>query len=220
MTLKTGAPLPRRPRVLVAANAFLNVPYDRRYENLYIAFIAGLCGFGLTPRATIEITGSRRRLERIIRLIQECAYSFHDLSRVELDRSRPFTPRFNMPFELGLAVAQARNQRGKQKWFVFEAQAHRLKKSLSDLDGTDPYIHEGDSYGVLRALTNALSRDRNRRDLRELEEIYLDLSKAARAIKRELRGGSLFEARPFHDLVVSARIFAQERLGSLRKGTA
>jgi len=32
-------------------------------------------------------------------------YSFHDLSRVELDKKLPPTPRFNMPFELGLVVA-------------------------------------------------------------------------------------------------------------------
>jgi hypothetical protein len=55
--------------------AFLNVPYDRRYEPLYLAFIAGLCGFGLIPRATIEIPGSERRLDRIIGLIRSCRYS-------------------------------------------------------------------------------------------------------------------------------------------------
>ncbi len=36
----------RRPRPRADAetrdNAFLNVPYDRRYERLYLAFIAGL----------------------------------------------------------------------------------------------------------------------------------------------------------------------------------
>lgn len=33
-------------------SAFLNIPYDRRYESLFLSFIAGLCGFGLRPRAT------------------------------------------------------------------------------------------------------------------------------------------------------------------------
>jgi len=88
-------------------NAFLNVPYDRRYERLYLAFIAGLSAFGLFPRATIELTGSQRRLDRIIRLLGSCQYSFHELSRVGLDRTSPATPRFNMPFELGLAVSMS-----------------------------------------------------------------------------------------------------------------
>ena len=100
-------------------SAFLNIPYDRRYENLYLAFIAGLCAFGLTPRATIEIPSTKRRLERIIELIQGSEYSFHDLSRVQLDRNSPATPRFNMPFELGLAVDWARGAEPGHEWFVF-----------------------------------------------------------------------------------------------------
>src|ERR1019366_7591807 len=79
----------RRPQ-----KVFLNVPYDEQYEPLLLAFVAGLCRFGLTPRATIEIPGSQRRLNRIIKLIDECSYSFHDLSRVTLDRTTPQTPRF------------------------------------------------------------------------------------------------------------------------------
>ncbi|HVN89487.1 MAG TPA: hypothetical protein VMT61_06720 [Candidatus Binataceae bacterium] len=197
--------------------AFLNVPYDRKFENLFLAFIAGLRGFGLTPRATIEITGSRRRLERITALIGTCQFSFHDLSRVELDRTPPPTPRFNMPFELGLAVSMANSRAGGHKWFVFESNAHRLKKSLSDLDGTDPYVHDGTPYGVLRALANALSREHNGPTLSELEAIYLEVRKVAVIKSRELRGGSLFEAQPFRDLVVFAGISAQERIASLRK---
>jgi hypothetical protein len=36
---------------------------------------------------------------------QSCSYSVHDLSRVQIDRNPPATPRFNMPFELGLGEA-------------------------------------------------------------------------------------------------------------------
>jgi len=152
--------------------AFLNVPYDSKYEGLYLAFIAGLCGFGLTPHATAELSGSERRLDRILSLIRRCRYSFHDLSRVQLDRYPPATPRFNMPFELGLAVAHAQTRRRRHEWFVFEARPHRLSKSLSDLDGTDPHIHGGTAHGVLRSLANALSRNRTAPKLGELEQLY------------------------------------------------
>jgi hypothetical protein len=40
-------------------------------------------------------------------LIRSCGYSLHDLSRVKVDLRRPRTPRFNMPFELGLTVINA-----------------------------------------------------------------------------------------------------------------
>ncbi len=196
--------------------AFLNVPCDRNYEDCYLAFIAGLCGFGLIPRATVELPGGARRLDRIFRLVQSCRYSFHDLSRVELDRRPPATPRFNMPFELGLAVALARTRRREHAWFVFEAVKHRLNKSLSDLDGTDPYIHHCRPIGVLRALTNALARSRHRPALRDLENIFADLRKTAAVIKKDLRTKSLFDARPFSDLLIAARISAGRRIASLR----
>jgi hypothetical protein len=86
-------------------HVFLNIPYDLHFQDLYLAYIAGLVSLGLYPRATIEIVGGERRLDRIFTLIQTCPYSVHDLSRVELDRKQPETPRFNMPLELGLAVA-------------------------------------------------------------------------------------------------------------------
>jgi hypothetical protein len=84
---------------------FLNIPYDAQFERLYLAYIVGLTVLGFVPRATLGIPSGARRLERILSLIHSCRYSVHDLSRVQLDRHAPRTPRFNMPFELGLAVA-------------------------------------------------------------------------------------------------------------------
>lgn len=203
------------PRRAQEQSAFLNVPYDQRYESLYLAFITGLCAFGLRPRATIEISGSRRRLERIIQLIRECQYSFHDLSRVQLDRSAPATPRFNMPFELGLAVDWSHTN-STHEFFVFESMPHRLSKSLSDLDGTDPYIHGGTFTGVLRQLMNALTRTTHRPDFSDLEAIYRGLRNAAHKIRQQ-RGGSLFEARAFEEVAVLARQLAEARISSLRR---
>ncbi len=195
--------------------AFINVPYDKGYEELYLAFLAGLSGFGLIPHTTAEISGSERRLDRIFRLIRRCRYSFHDLSRVELDRKPPPTPRFNMPFELGLAVAWAKVGKRKHEWFVFEAQRHRIKKSLSDIDGTDPHVHGGQAGGLLVALTNALTRTGHRPTVRELAAILEDLKKTAVEIKKDLQTDSLFDARPFHDLMVAARLIAKDRVASL-----
>lgn len=204
----------RQPR---RTDVFLNVPYDSRYKELYLAFIAGLCGFGLTPRATLEIPGGERRLDRIFRLVRGCRYSFHDLSRVELDRRPPATPRFNMPFELGLAVALSRLRPQGHQFFLFETVKHRLAKSLSDMSGTDPYIHGGRPRGVLNALANALVRVERRPTVTVLELIYRDLKAAAPVIRRDLRARSLFEARAFADLVIAAQYSARERLASPRR---
>jgi hypothetical protein len=40
---------------------FLNIPYDKNFERLFLAYIAGISALGLIPRATLEITDSTRR---------------------------------------------------------------------------------------------------------------------------------------------------------------
>jgi hypothetical protein len=79
-------PLNRKgPKPSVKRDAvFLNIPYDQGFENLLLAYIAGISAFGFAPRATLEIPFSQRRLERIISLIASSQYSVHDLSRVLL----------------------------------------------------------------------------------------------------------------------------------------
>lgn len=191
-------------------NAFINVPYDDEYEPLYLALISGLSGFGLIPRAVLEIPGSQRRLERLFSLMHRCRYSFHDLCRVELDLKHPATPRFNMPFELGLAVAWAELGDRKHAWYVLEIRNRRVAKSLSDLDGTQIYIHRGTPTGVLIQLSNALARSKHQPTVRDLKSVYRDLKRAAVLIKRDY--GTLYDTKPFLELVTAASSFARKRI--------
>jgi hypothetical protein len=158
MSARKSPPQNRRgPKPSVEkADVFLNIPYDERFEKLLFAYIAGISAFGFVPRATLEIPFSQRRLERIISLIASSRYSVHDLSRVQLDRTAPSTPRFNMPFELGITVGLGN---AKHSWIVCETVRRRINKSLSDLDGTDVYIHGGTVRGVFRELCNAFVQE-------------------------------------------------------------
>ena len=207
----------RRSALRVDSNsAFLNIPYDTRFNNLYIAYIAGLSAFGLVPRATIEIPGGQRRLDRTLSLIKTCRYSFHDLSRVQTDRIPPRTPRFNMPFELGLTVSWSEMPSSPaHTWFVFEAVAHRIEKSLSDLNGTDVYIHSGTVDGVLRELRNALVRRKHQPTMQELRQIFSDLKRASSKLKREHGTSTLYDSRMFRELVVLAREASKLRIPPL-----
>jgi len=128
-------------------------------------------------------------LDRILELISVCRYSFHDLSRVQLSRG---APRFNMPFEIGLAVATAR-WRPAHQWFLFEARPFRVQHTLSDLGGTDAYAHGEGPRRLLIALTD------------ELYRIFRRLSDESTSIRRNY--GTLFGARAFRDLVVLATGF-------------
>src|SRR6266849_6868126 len=150
----TGAALAQNDRRPSAV--FLNFPYDDPFIPLLLAYIAGVCSFGLIPRAALEVAGGRRRLDKVVDLIRSCRYSFHDLSRVELDPRRPKTPRMNMPFELGLTVMASYEKPETHTWCLFEKSHRRLLKSLSDLGGTDIYSHGGRPTGVLRQIGNVL----------------------------------------------------------------
>lgn len=199
--------LPRaRPSV------FLNIPYDPAFCELYLAYIAGVSSFSLVPRATLEIPGGERRLDRILSLLRSCRYSLHDLSRVELDRQSPSTPRFNMPFELGLAVAWQKLRPRVHTWFVFEAMPRRAEKSLSDLSGTDIYIHHGTVRGVFTELCNAFVRLKFQPTVKEMEETYRRLKKLLPVLQKQTGACSPFEARVFRDLVVTARTLTRNQI--------
>lgn len=187
-----------------SVSVFLNIPYDAQFERLYLAYIAGITAFGLEPHATLEIPGGARRLDRIFELIRSCAYSIHDLSRVQLDAKAPRTPRFNMPFELGLAVAWEKLG-NKHTWYVCEAVERRILKSLSDLNGSDVYIHNRSVQGVFRELCSAFVRRTDQPTVQEMEFVYRDLSGTLPAIMRQAGAKSPFTARVFSDLCVRAR---------------
>ena len=188
---------------------FLNIPYDKKFERLFVAYIAGISAYGMVPHATLEITDSSRRLEKILRLERSCEYSVHDLSRVGLDRTKPRTPRFNMPFELGLCVADANRRKGqKQNWFVFEAVANRVDKSLSDLKGTDPKIHEATVRGVLSGLSNIFRRPGRQPTVPQMMQIYRGLRKNQAAILTEAGSNTLYAKRVFAGFRVVASLEA------------
>jgi hypothetical protein len=139
-----------------AGTAFINLAYVNANEDLFLGLLAGLAGFGLVPVAAMHDPGSDPQLSRIYRLIEQSVISFHDLSYLRLDPPSPRTPRFNMPFELGLAVAVALSTNRQHRWFLLEQVTHRAAKSLSDISGTNVQIHDGHAPSVLKAVSNAL----------------------------------------------------------------
>ena len=184
-------------------SVFLNIPYDKKFTKTYLAYLSGLVSLGLNPKATLAIPGGVTRLDRIFALIRSCRYSLHDLSRVELDRTHPPTPRFNMPLELGITVAWAKLNPMEHTWFVFESQERRAQKSISDLNGTDCNIHGGTEEGVMRELCNAFVRRKRRVTVPEMLEIHRELKKQVPGLMRRSGAASVFEPRIFDDLLIA-----------------
>ena len=115
-----------------------------------------------------------------------------------------------MSFEVGLAVATAR-WRPAHQWFLLEARPHRIQQTLSDLGGTDAYIHGDGPRQLLVALTDAMVRAAKQPTLDELYRLFQLLSEEAIGIRKNY--GTLFGARAFKDLVVVAVDFATREKG-------
>ena len=189
-------------------HVFINVPFDPQFELQYIAIITGLVTLGFIPHSTLEVPATTDRLHRIFDLIRSCEFSIHDLSRVQLSATRPRCPRFNMPFEAGLALSV--NFAGiRHECAFFEAQRHRLEKSLSDLNGYDPYIHHGHVKGVLRALSDLFESSLGKVDAADLFRLYRIVSRDAFIIKRR-NGNDLFRPSSFRQLVYESQHRARD----------
>ena len=182
---------------------FLNFPYDEEFRDLFLAYIAGVCSHGLTPRTTLEIVGGEQRLRRIADLVRSCRFSFHDLSRVEIDSREPAAPRFKMAFEAGLAVMDSLlSPRRPHTYFIFETDHKRLQKSLSDLGGSDVYAHGGNAKGVLTQIGNALVHAKRRPTVKQMSGVLEAMRSRLGEIMQNANAETPFTARVFSDLVV------------------
>jgi hypothetical protein len=100
-----------------------------------------------------------------------------------------------MPFELGLTVMAAMEHPARHTWCV---------KSLSDLSGTAVYVHDGTIEGLFRELCNALVRVKRGPTVQQMKEIYRVLDESCPEVMARAGTRSLFGARVFAELVVSA----------------
>ena len=134
-------------------SVFLNIPFDKKYEPLFVTLIASVVCLGLKPRCVLEIReGGQGRLDRIQSLIESCDVSIHDLSRVGLP------VRFNMPFELGLAHGRAKYA-PRHEIIVLDSKLYRLDCTLSDYKGRDPLIHHNTCNGLVTCILDAFVTD-------------------------------------------------------------
>ena len=189
---------------------FLNVPFDRSYEPLFVALVAGLTMLGMRPRCVLELTErGEGRLQRISTLLRGCQASIHDLSRIQtsvINGRR--VPRFNMPFELGQAVMLRVFQ--PHDVHVLESTPHRLAQSVSDLGGIDPLIHGGNPKVLSRCLLGAFDRTDRRATLAELESVRSELARAARIYKRQHGMATILEPNGFRILTSAASDISAE----------
>ena len=135
---------------------FINCPFDESYHPFIEAATFTILACGYTPRCALEFgdTGYDR-LSRIGDLIDQCDFSLHDISLTELDPASGL-PRFNMPFELGIAWGRKRRKTNR-KLLVIDRALHQYERSISDLKALDPVSHDGDPLEMVAQVRNWLS---------------------------------------------------------------
>ena len=114
---------------------FINCPFDAQYKPLFEAIVFAVLDCGLWPRCALEIDdASEVRIDRVFKIIAECKYGVHDISRTEVT-SASGLPRFNMPLELGMFLAAKRFGVGRQRkkvCLILDSMPYRYQQFISD----------------------------------------------------------------------------------------
>ena len=123
---------------------FLNVPFDAAYRPLFEALVFCVTDCAFVPRCALEASdGGHVRVEKITRIIADCAFGVHAISRTEPDKASRL-PRFNMPFELGLFLGAKRfgdRRQRRKSTLILDRERYRYQKYLSDIAGQDIKAH-------------------------------------------------------------------------------
>src|SRR5437867_12511026 len=72
---------------------FINCPFDRQYKPLFEAIVFAVFDCGLWPSALEIDDASEVRIDKIFKIIADCKYGVHDISRTEVtsmsDQDKP-----------------------------------------------------------------------------------------------------------------------------------
>ncbi|WP_342111969.1 hypothetical protein [Methylobacterium sp. SI9] len=127
-------------------DVFINCPFDAQYDPFFYAAVFTVVRLGYRARCALEADNAGdSRLLKIIKIIGECRFAMHDISRTELSETTKL-PRFNMPLELGLWLG-AHHLGGADQCdkscIVFDVVTDRYGKFISDISGQDIHAHDG-----------------------------------------------------------------------------
>jgi hypothetical protein len=159
-------------------NIFVNCPFDSAYRPLLEAILFAIAHCGFRARCALEIEDSSQiRMEKILKIISECRFGVHDLSRTDLDGANNL-PRFNMPLELGIFLGAKGFGRGEQRrkvGLILDREKYRYQTFISDLAGQDIRAHGDDPKRAITIIRDWLRSASHRPDLpggKAIGELY------------------------------------------------
>jgi hypothetical protein len=138
---------------------FVNCPFDEGYKEFFDAAVFTIFRSGFVARCARETDNAAdNRFDKICKIIEECRYGVHDISRIETDGTPPL-PRFNMPLELGVFLGAKRYGGAKQRMkscVVFDREPYRFQRYISDIAGQDIHAHNGEPRTLIVELASWL----------------------------------------------------------------
>ncbi len=170
-------------------DVFINCPFDSEYQPIFQAILFTLLACGMRPRCALEEdNGAEVRLLKITKIIEECDFGIHDISRTESDQVSGL-PRFNMPFELGLFLGVKHGQQQKARTLILDRERYRYQTFLSDIAGQDIRSHDNQPQKVVAAVRNWLATNLKNRDFpgdKKLNKLLRSLSQEWTSILHKL----------------------------------
>ncbi|HEY1935894.1 MAG TPA: hypothetical protein VGG99_28140 [Acetobacteraceae bacterium] len=140
-------------------SVFINCPFDETYLPLFRALTFAVFECGLIPRCSQEAYDAGEvRIEKIARIIRDCRWGIHDISRTDLTARG--LPRFNMPLELGLFLGAKRfgpDPHDRKSCLVLDRETYRYQEFISDISGQDIAAHGNDPGKAIKAVRDWLS---------------------------------------------------------------
>lgn len=147
---------------LYRRNVFINCPFDNTYKPLFQAIIFTVQACGFRPRCAQEEDNTADiRIQKIIRIIDDCHYGIHDISKADLDANTQLA-RFNMPLELGIFIgahhfAPTRHYNRNKKFIVMDSEQFRYQRFISDINGQDIKAHGLQEEAVIQHVRDFLA---------------------------------------------------------------
>lgn len=137
------------------ADVFINCPFSDDYRDFFNAIVFTIVRSGFVPRCALELNdGAVNRFEKICKIIEDCSYAVHDISKTELDKKSGL-PRFNMPLELGVFLGARRfgnKSHSKKRCIIFDRAQYRFQKFISDIAGQDISSHKKSRNRLIQEL--------------------------------------------------------------------
>ena len=154
---------------------FINCPFDSQYKPIFEAIVFAILDCGYHPKCALEIDdASEVRIDKVFKIIADCKYGVHDISRTEITAASGL-PRFNMPLELGMFLAAKRFGTGRQRQkicLILDSLPYRYQQFISDIAGQDIQVHNQNAKEVISVVRNWLRNASGSKVLPGGMEIY------------------------------------------------